>query len=121
MARPRIEIDWKEFDKLCALQCTLDEFANHFECSVDTIERAVLRDHKQSFAEYFKVKRGRGKLSLRRRQFQKAMDGDTAMLIFLGKQWLDQTDKNKHELTGTDGGPVETHIIITNMDDDDTA
>ena len=36
--RPRIEIDWAEFDRLCAVQCTLAELAAHLGVSEDTIE-----------------------------------------------------------------------------------
>jgi hypothetical protein len=111
MARPQIQIDWQKFDLLCALQCSLSEIACEFDCSEDTIERAVKREHKISFAEYFALKRGKGKISLRRKQYQKAMDGDTTMLIFLGKQWLGQADKQSTELTGKDGQPIQTEDV----------
>ena len=41
MARPQIKIDWDQFNKLCALQCTQVEIAEWFNCSIDTIARAV--------------------------------------------------------------------------------
>ena len=34
-----------------------------------------------------------GKISLRRAQFEKAIGGNVAMMIWLGKQHLDQRDK----------------------------
>lgn len=91
--RPLIPIDWEKFDVMCAVQCTLAEIAGFFECSEDTIERAVLREKKMRFADYFEQKRSDGKVSLRRRQYQAAMAGDRTMLVWLGKQWLNQTDK----------------------------
>lgn len=91
MARPRIEIDWEAFDKLCTLQCTLAEIAGFFSCSEDTIERAVKRDKHMSFADYFSQKRVGGKIALRRSQFQLA-ERSAAMAIWLGKQYLDQRD-----------------------------
>lgn len=92
MARPRKEISWKQFDKLCQLQCTLRELASFFECSEDTIERAVERDKGMSFADYFDQKRGLGKIALRRKQLELAMKGSIPLLIWLGKQYLGQAD-----------------------------
>ena len=93
MGRPRIEIDWKEFDKLCGLQCSLEEIAGWYNCSVDTIENRVKEVHSVTFSEYFKQKRASGKISLRRKQYEAAMSGNTALLIWLGKQYLNQSDK----------------------------
>lgn len=91
--RPIIEIDWEEMDKLCGMQCTLGEISAWFNCSEDTIERACKREKKVGFAEYFKQKREKGCISLRRKQFEVAMSGNVTMLIFLGKQYLQQSDK----------------------------
>lgn len=90
--RPRIEINKKEFEKLCALQCTLEEMAGFLDCSEDTIERWCKREYKKGFAEVFRIKRGAGKISLRRSQFQLAAKNPT-MAIWLGKQYLGQRDK----------------------------
>ena len=98
IGRPLKEIDWHQFDKLCEIQCTLREIAAWFECSEDTIERAVLREFKQSFAEHYDQKAVKGKISLRRKQFQVAMSGDRVLLIWLGKQLLNQTEK-QHVVT----------------------
>lgn len=40
-----------------------------------------------------------GKMSLRRKQYAEAMKGNTTMLVWLGKQHLDQ--KDKHEVAQT--------------------
>jgi hypothetical protein len=93
--RPRIEIDWQDFDRLCEVQCTLAELAAHFGVSEDTIERAVKREQKSSFADYFAQKRQAGFVSLRRKQYELAMAGNATMLIFLGKQYLGQSDKRE--------------------------
>lgn len=91
MARPRIQIDQKEFEKLCELQCTLKEIADFFECSVDTIERFCKRTYKDSFANVYDKKSSKGKISLRRTQFKLA-NKSAAMAIFLGKKVLGQND-----------------------------
>jgi len=93
--RPRIEVDWAAFDGLCAVQCTLAEIAAHFGVSEDTIERAVKREHGTSFADYFATKRKAGFVSLRRKQYELAMAGNATLLIFLGKQYLGQSDRRQ--------------------------
>lgn len=96
MGRPKIPIDWEEFDKLCSLQCTLNEIAGWFKCSPDTIERRVQEEYDRTFADYHNEKRQLGIISLRRRQYQIAMEGNVTMLIFLGKNLLNQSDKTMH-------------------------
>jgi uncharacterized protein YjcR len=91
MARPRKEIDQKMFENLCGLMCTEEEIASMFDCSVDTISRWCQRTYKESFAEVYKKKSAKGKISLRRAQFKLA-EKNAAMAIFLGKQHLGQRD-----------------------------
>lgn len=89
--RPQIEIDKKAFESLCGLQCTCEEISAFFSCSVDTIERWCKREYKKKFAEVFAEKRSKGKISLRRMQWRIA-EKNAAMAIFLGKQYLGQSD-----------------------------
>lgn len=91
--RPKIEIDWYQFDKLCQLHCTHIEFASWFNCDFETIETAVKREKGMGFSEYFRLKAGMGKTSLRRAQWAKALGGDNTMMIWMGKQHLGQSDK----------------------------
>lgn len=91
MGRPRIKIDKEQFEKLCALQCTLSEISAFFGCSDDTIERWCKRELKKSFADAFKENSAIGKTSLRRAQFKLA-EKSAAMAIFLGKNLLGQRD-----------------------------
>lgn len=65
MARPIIQINWEEFDKLLAFQATQEELAGWFNCSTDTIERAVKREYKMSFADYSHQKRMPGKIIMK--------------------------------------------------------
>jgi len=87
-------IDWDEFDDLCMMQATLEEIAAWFGCSPDTIERKVKEKTGVIFAEYFAQKRAGGFISLRRAQWQVGVDSKNfIMLMFLGKQYLGQSDK----------------------------
>ena len=114
--RPLTAIDWAIFDALCEVQCTLAELASHFQCSEDTIERAVIREQGVGFAEYIKSRAGKGKVSLRRSQFQLALTGNPTMLIWLGKQYLEQSDKTDVKHSGT----VKTWDL-TKLSDDELA
>ena len=89
--RPPIEIDQEQFEKLCEIQCTLEEIANVLKCSMDTVERWCKRTYEMSFAEAFKKYSATGKMSLRRNQFKLAQTNAT-MAIWLGKQYLGQKD-----------------------------
>jgi AraC-like DNA-binding protein len=93
MGRPRVEIDWNIFENLCGIQCTLEEMAAVFHCSIDHLEKSVKREYKKTFSEIFNEKRCYGKMSLRRRQWKAALDGNTTMMIWLGKQHLEQADR----------------------------
>ncbi len=88
-----IEIRWAEVDKLAQLQCTLEEIAWFFDFSVDTLARAIKRVHKMHPRDYLEQKRSKGRTKLRVKQMQVALAGSVPMLIFLGKQYLGQSDK----------------------------
>ncbi len=99
MANPKT-IDWKQLDSLIGIQCTGEECAAVLDIDYDTLNAIIKREKKLAgFSEYFKLKRGRGKASLRRRQFKMAENNPT-MAIWLGKQYLGQADKNETNLSG---------------------
>lgn len=92
--RPRIDIDFEQFKGLCAIMCTEEEIAHWFRCSVDTIERWCKRELKLSFADAYKKYSVGGKISIRRYQMKMA-EHNATMAIWLGKQYLGQTDKQE--------------------------
>ncbi len=91
--RPIIRLDWDLVDGLAKLQATHEEIASLLSCSVDTLNRAARREHSMGFAEYYRQKALGGRASLRRAQFATALKGNTAMLIWLGKQYLEQREQ----------------------------
>lgn len=95
--RPRKELDWKEFDKLCAIHATRREIADWFECSEDNIDNKCKEEFGMNFSAYYQQKKAPGKISLRRKQYELAMSGSIPMLIWLGKQYLEQSDKSEVE------------------------
>lgn len=113
MARPRKEIDQKQFENLCGLQCTLEEICGWFDVCSDTLETWCKRTYERSFSEVFALKRGAGKISLRRSQWRLA-EKNATMAIFLGKQFLGQRDNVDVNVTNNDGMPLdelETMVI----------
>lgn len=97
--------------------CTLEEIAGWFDCSVDTIERACKREKKLGFAEYYRQKSKKGHVALRRVQMQKALDGNPTLLIWMGKQYLDQKDKTETDLNHTyEPLVIETSKAILTVD-----
>ena len=100
IGRPRKEIDKNTFEKLCALFCTEEDIADFFECSVDTVNRWCKSTYGMTFADIYPKKRSKGKISLRRMQFDIAKKGNATMAIFLGKNYLGQSDKQEYEEVG---------------------
>lgn len=92
MARPLKEIDKKQFENLCGLQCTKEEICSFFDLTDKTLESWCKREYGLGFSEVFRQKRGKGKISLRRAQFRLA-EKNANMAIWLGKQYLDQKDR----------------------------
>lgn len=97
--RPQKEIDKKDFESLLRLQCTLGEVTAFFDmkldgCSEDTIQRWCKRTYNENFAAVAAKMYEVGKISLRRIQFRLA-EKSAAMAIFLGKQYLGQSDKDE--------------------------
>ena len=91
MGRPPIQINKEEFEKLCALQCTEEEIAGFFDCTIDTICNWCKKTYNMTFLEIYKSKSAMGKISLRRSQFKLAQKS-ASMAIFLGKNYLGQKD-----------------------------
>lgn len=116
MARPRKQIDLEQFKKLCGMQCTLEEIAGFFDCCEDTIENWCNRELKMRFSDALKKYSASGKISLRRMQFKLA-EKSAAMAIFLGKNYLGQTDKIEQTAVGFEDLRPLAELLNGNADD----
>lgn len=110
MGRPRKEIDIKQFENLCKLQCTETEICEWFEVCEDTLNKWCKETYGQTFSEIYAQKRGQGRISLRRTQWKHA-ENSASMAMFLGKQYLGQSDNTNINLS--------TNEIKINWSDDD--
>ncbi len=84
MARPKAQITANQVYKLASKGAKNTEIADFFDVSPDTIERR--------FAGELTKGRASLKTSLRMAQIEAAHQGNSAMLVWLGKQYLGQTD-----------------------------
>ena len=73
-----------EVEKLAKLWCTYNEMAEWFDIPVETL--------KYNFRDLIAKGRSETKQLLRRAQIKQALDGNTTMLIWLGKNILGQSD-----------------------------
>ena len=115
--RPKFEIDYTKLDAMCAIHCTGEECAAILCVDYDTLNNALKRDGNGGFTDYFKLKGANGKMSLRRKQYDQAMSGNSTMLIWLGKQWLNQSDKTE-ELSKGSGviKKIEIEVVSASKD-----
>src|SRR6204780_2624518 len=84
--RPKKFVDLELVEKLAHIQCTYGEIAATLGVSVDTLQR------NKNFAVVYKKGAEGGRKSLRRMQFEAANKGNVVMQIWLGKQYLGQSD-----------------------------
>lgn len=109
MSRQKHPIDWEQVEKMCFIQCLQEEIASVVGCCLDTLQTRCKQEYGISFSEFYKQKRDGGKISLRRKQFQRASDGSDTMLVWLGKNYLGQTDKR--EVTEKETKPIQIQVI----------
>lgn len=95
VGRPKTKFTKEQIEKIeeCAFHgCQTRTIATLVEIPQDTLKR--------HFASLLAKKRAERKLELRKAQDNEVSKGNSALLIFLGKNELEQTDKKEHELTG---------------------
>jgi hypothetical protein len=102
MARKKIEVDPEQVRALARLGCTWDEIAGVLKIARTTL---VVRMKEKKFRDAYDQGVAEGDVSLRRAQYDSAMKGKTGMLVWLGKNRLNQADR------------VETHNETTIHDD----
>jgi len=85
----RTPIDLEELEKLAAMHCTEAEVGAWFGVTQQAISKRLQREPAKTV---WTTGWAKGNISLRRQQMQRAEAGDKTMLIWLGKQWLGQTD-----------------------------
>lgn len=89
-------INLEQFKSLCGMLCTEKEICDFFSVSHDTLNRWCHDNFGMTFGEAWGKFTSFGKISIRRYQFKLAESNPT-MAIWLGKQYLGQTDTEKED------------------------
>ena len=128
--RPRFNLDLSEVEKLCAIGCTHQEIADWLRVSKRALEywlddEQTLHPIKDSetgkttshtLREIMDRGYARMKISIRRQQIKLLQEGNATMGVWLGKQWLGQTDRTALEHSGPGGQPIP--VIISSVLDE---
>lgn len=110
--RPKIifsKKEWNTIEQLCGLMCTGEEIAGVLGIDYDTLNARIKEKYDMGFSDYFKRHSAKGKISLRRSQYKVATSGNPTMLVWLGKQYLGQSDRPE-EASDEEATPVQ--IIV---------
>lgn len=115
MGRTKTNIDWGKVDKYLQAQCDGTGIAGLLGIHPNTLYRLCEEKYKMSFSEYSAQKKTEGKELLRAKQYQVAMSGDKTMLVWLGKQYLNQTDRRNIAITDDIDKTREREIFLSKM------
>lgn len=90
VGRPKKEVDSKILGNLASIGCTIEECASVMGVSARTLRR--------NYAEIIDQNKEKGKASLRKKMFDKAIKKDnTHMQIWLSKNYLGMKDRTVNE------------------------
>jgi hypothetical protein len=92
MASAKATIDWDLVGEYLKAQCSGVEIADMIGVHENTLYNRCREDLGIEFVAFSQQKKAEGKQSLRKKQYDVAMDGDKTMLVWLGKQVLGQKD-----------------------------
>ena len=88
--RPPYKFTKKQMDKIAEMafdQCHTHTIAQVIGVSDETIT--------ENLSKFLKSKRAEGRAALHHKQVQAALEGENTMLVWLGKNALDQTDRQQ--------------------------
>ena len=85
MGRPIKDVDEKILANLSQIGCTQEEIGSIVGISARTLQRR--------FADLLEVNKNKGKASLRKKMYEKAIKGNDKLLIWLSKNNLNMVDK----------------------------
>lgn len=115
--RPIIPIDWQLVKHMCRAGAAGTHIATRLGMHPDTFYDRVAQEHGTDFTRFRMANMQEGDDLLRMKQFEMALKGDRTMLIWLGKNRLQQRDK--HELTGKDGASLIAPMIVIRPENED--
>lgn len=90
--RPKKIIDYDRVLEMASYFATQEEIATELDLSIRKLQQ------DEEFMRIFKKGNERAKKSLRRKQYEIAMGGNTTMLVWLGKQYLNQREPMNEQI-----------------------
>ena len=107
MSKTKVKIDWKQVENLLMAGCSGVEIAASLGMHENTLYKRCKDDLKVEFVAFSQQNKAKGDSLLKAKQFESAIkDKNIPMQIWLGKNRLNQTDKNQTDLT-TKGEKLE--------------
>mgnify|MGYP005829264579 FL=1 len=97
-SKPLTDKDFQKLLNMVRIQCTMEECCSVLEMSDTTLNRRLKEMEYNNFEDFYKRHNDEGKMSLRRMQWQAAEKGNSTMLVWLGKQHLNQKDKTETKI-----------------------
>lgn len=119
--RPQKPIDWDMVDQLLMAGCSGTEVAANFNIHRDTLYDRVVKEFGISFTEYSAKYEEKGKSLIKLKQFEKALEKDNTLLIWLGKQRLSQREpdsKSELDLSKLQGAVAEMQKFFDQLRSD---
>ena len=112
---PQIPINWDMVDHMLMNDCTGIEVAAAIGCAPNTFYDRTLQEKGVTLTEYAASKRAKGNTLLRNRQQEVALEGNTTMLIWLGKQRLDQREPDSRGNITIDNALLDAAAKVLNQ------
>lgn len=118
MGRPKKDLEdiavdgWKMLDSLIIWSAHSEYIADQLGISEDTLSKRIKERYGCTFTEYRNKKKEAIRINLFKKQYDEAMKGNTALLIWLGKNECGQSDKVESTTT------TDIKINIDNDDND---
>lgn len=97
--RKKRPIDWDLVGKMIMAGSNGAQVAASISIDYSTLVRRCMEDLNTNFTDFLNEKREAGNTLILNKQFDTAIKGNVPMLIWLGKQRLDQTDKRESKKT----------------------
>jgi len=99
-SKPLTDDKFHTLVSMIRMQCTQEEICDALSMTHKTLNKRLKDRGESNFSHLYKKHSMEGRASLRRAQWKSAQEGSVPMQIFLGKNYLGQTDKKETEITG---------------------
>lgn len=106
MGRPKLALDARAVEEMAGKGASNREIADILGCDDKTIANR--------FSAILRKKRAERRITIREAQFKAAREGNSALLIWLGKQELDQRDQ---PIPSAAPGSAAPRIVTPDYDD----